>query len=102
MGTSPLFNPHRRIRCPSCGSEQFDLRVDPDRPDRVTQTPSDSARRLFIADMQLYDCRECRLRFYDIGPTAAPSLERTPDAAREDIEIADPARLYRHRSDSDR
>jgi cytoskeletal protein CcmA (bactofilin family) len=81
MGTSPLINPRRPIRCPSCGSERLQLRTKPDRIDRVTQTPSDRIRRLFIADMRLYHCHICRLQFYDVGPAAEPAGRETTEAA---------------------
>jgi len=48
-------------------------------------------RRLFIADMQLYHCRVCRLQFYDIGQAAEPAVQKTAEAAREEIPIAEPA-----------
>ena len=91
MGTSPVFNPHRPIRCPSCGGVKLNLRSDPDPIDRVTQTPSDRVRRLFIADMQLYHCRVCRLQFYDIGPPTTPALRPTAETDGEVIAKAEPA-----------
>lgn len=83
MGTSPLFNPHRRVRCPKCGSEKLQLRNEPDRIDRVVQTPSDRVKRLFIADMQLYHCRVCRVQFYDASPTAEAPIRATGPAVRD-------------------
>jgi cytoskeletal protein CcmA (bactofilin family) len=80
MGTSPPNNPRRPIRCPSCGSERLQLRDKPDRIDRVTQTPSDRIRRLFIADMRLYHCHICRLQFYDVGPAAGPAVQEITEA----------------------
>jgi cytoskeletal protein CcmA (bactofilin family) len=91
MGASPIFNPNRRIRCPSCGSERLQLRTERDRIDRVYQTPSDMVRRLFVADMQLYHCYVCRLQFYDIGQAAQPAVQKTAEAAGEEIAIAEPA-----------
>jgi cytoskeletal protein CcmA (bactofilin family) len=73
MGASPIFSPHRRIRCPGCGSERLQIPTERDPIDRVTQTPSDNVRRLFIADMRLYRCSVCRLQFYDIGQAAEPA-----------------------------
>lgn len=78
MGNSALFNPRRRVRCPTCGSEKLQLRSEPDRIDRLVQTPSDRMRRLFVADMQLYHCRVCRLQFYDASPTAEPAASQAP------------------------
>ncbi len=80
MGASPISSPQRRVRCPSCGSERLQLRTKPDRIDRVTHTPSDFVKRLFIANMQLYHCYVCRLQFYDVGPAAEPAGEKTAEA----------------------
>lgn len=89
MGTSPALSPNRRIRCPICGTERLQLRSERDHIDRLYQTPSDRLRRLFVADMQLYHCRVCRLQFYDIGQAAQPAVQETA-AARERIVIAEP------------
>jgi len=91
MGASPVVNPNRRIRCPSCGSERLQLRTERDRIDRLYQTPSDMVRRLFVADMQLYHCRVCRLQFYDIGQAVQPAVQETAEAAPEEIAMAEPA-----------
>lgn len=90
MGTAPALSPNRRIRCPICGTERLQLRSERDHIDRLYQTPSDRLRRLFVADMQLYHCRVCRLQFYDIGQAAEPAVQETA-AARERIVIAEPA-----------
>jgi cytoskeletal protein CcmA (bactofilin family) len=91
MGNSPILNPHRRARCPSCGSEKLQLRTERDRIDRVTQTPSDMVRRLFIANMQLYHCYVCRLQFYDIGPTPEPAVQKPVEQAEDRAATAEPA-----------
>jgi len=91
MGASPLFNPHRPVRCPSCGSERLHRGANRDPVDRVDQTPSDMVQRLVVADMQLYQCGACRLQFYDIGPAAQPAVEQAAEAAREKNVIAEPA-----------
>jgi len=67
------------------------LRAERDRIDRLYQTPSDMVRRLFVADMQLYHCRVCRLQFYDIGPTGQAAVQKTAEAVRKEIAIAAPA-----------
>ena len=90
MGASPVVNPNRRIRCPSCGSERLQLRTERDRIDRLYQTPSDMVRRLFVADMQLYHCRVCRLQFYDIGQAVQPAVQSTAEAPRMEIAMAEP------------
>jgi len=90
MGASPVVNPNRRIRCPSCGSERLQLRTERDRIDRLYQTPSDMVRRLFVADMQLYHCRVCRLQFYDIGQAVQPAVQSTAEAPRTEIATAEP------------
>ena len=91
MGTSPLFNPQRPIRCPSCGSERVHLRAKRDRIDRVTQTPSDLVKRLFTADMQLYHCYVCRLQFYDARAAAEPPAQKAAEAPAEpDTVVAQP------------
>jgi cytoskeletal protein CcmA (bactofilin family) len=91
MGNSPILNPHRRARCPSCGSEKLQLRTERDRIDRVTQTPSDMVRRLFIANMQLYHCYVCRLQFYDIGPTPEPAAQKPAEQAEDQAATGEPA-----------
>src|ERR1700691_81686 len=90
MGTSPL-NPSRRVHCPVCGTERLQLRSEPDRIDRLQQTPSDRVRRLFTADMQLYHCRVCRLQFYDVAQAVEPAIQQAAEPAAEQIAIADPA-----------
>jgi cytoskeletal protein CcmA (bactofilin family) len=90
MGASPVVNPNRRIRCPSCGSERLQLRTERDHIDRLYQTPSDMVRRLFVADMQLYHCRVCRLQFYDIGQAVQPAVQSTAEAPRTEIATAEP------------
>jgi len=91
MGNSPILNPHRRARCPSCGSEKLQLRTERDRIDRVTQTPSDMVRRLFIANMQLYHCYVCRLQFYDVGPTPEPAAQKPAEQAEDQAATGEPA-----------
>jgi cytoskeletal protein CcmA (bactofilin family) len=91
MGTAPVLSPTRLVRCPSCGSERLQLRSERDHIDRLYQTPSDMVRRLFVADMQLYHCRVCRLQFYDIGQAAQPAVQNTAEAAPEKIAIVEPA-----------
>ena len=91
MGNSPILNPHRRARCPSCGSEKLQLRTERDRIDRVTQTPSDMVRRLFIANMQLYHCYVCRLQFYDIGPTPEPAVQKPAEQPEDQAATGEPA-----------
>ncbi|MGA3078016.1 MAG: polymer-forming cytoskeletal protein [Bryobacteraceae bacterium] len=90
MGASPIVNSTRRIRCPSCGSERLQLRTERDHIDRLYQTPSDMVRRLFVADMQLYHCRVCRLQFYDTGQAAQPAVQSTAEAPRTEIATAEP------------
>jgi len=91
MGASPILNPARRTRCPSCGSERLQLRTERDHIDRLYQTPTDMVRRLFVADMQLYHCRVCRLQFYDVGQPAQPAAPETAEAPREATAVAGPA-----------
>ncbi len=91
MGTPPALSPTRLVRCPSCGSERLQRRSERDPIDRLYQTPSGMVRRLFVADMQLYHCRVCRLQFYDIGQAAQPAVQQTAEAVREEIAIAEPA-----------
>ena len=91
MGASPIVNPTRRIRCPSCGSERLQLRTERDHIDRLYQTPSDMVRRLFAADMQLYHCRVCRLQFYDAAQAAQPPVQTTAEAPPEEVAMAEPA-----------
>jgi len=47
-------------------------------------------RRLFVADMQLYHCRVCRLQFYDIGQAVQPAVQSTAEAPRMEIAMAEP------------
>jgi len=91
MGASPIVNSNRRIRCPSCGSERLQLRTERDRIDRLYQTPTGMVRRLFVADMQLYHCRVCRLQFYDAGQAAEPPVQTTAEAPPDEIVVAEPA-----------
>jgi cytoskeletal protein CcmA (bactofilin family) len=88
MGASPILNPTRRTRCPSCGSERLQQRTERDHIDRLYQTPSDMVRRLFVADMQLYHCRVCRLQFYDVGQLAQAAAPAAAEAPREAVAIA--------------
>jgi cytoskeletal protein CcmA (bactofilin family) len=48
-------------------------------------------RRLFVADMQLYHCRVCRLQFYDVGQAAEQAVQKTAEAPREETAMAEPA-----------
>jgi len=91
MGAAPAVSPNRIVRCPSCGSERLQLRSERDPIDRLYQTPSDRVRRLFVADMQLYHCRVCRLQFYDVGQAAQPADRKAAAPPRGKIEIAEQA-----------
>jgi len=83
MGAAPLATPHRIVRCPTCGSERLQLRTAPDRIDRLQQTPVDRVKRLFVAEMQLYHCRVCRLQFYDTAQAAPPPMQQAAQPVRE-------------------
>jgi len=84
MSTSPVANSTRRVRCPSCGSEKLQLRTERDHIDRLYQTASDRVKRLFVADMQLYHCRVCRLQFYDLPRADDPPAQEKPAGAPPD------------------
>jgi len=86
-----MLNSTRPVRCPSCGSEKLQLRTERDHIDRLYQTPTDMVRRLFVADMQLYHCRVCRLQFYDVAHPAQPPVQTTAEAPPGEVVVAEPA-----------
>lgn len=91
MSAPSLLNSARPVRCPSCGSEKLQLRTERDRIDRLYRTPTDMVRRLFVADMQLYHCRVCRLQFYDVAHPDQPQVQTTAEAPPAQTVAAEPA-----------